>query len=47
MNATYKYDPVTQLNVLSDGTAVIDTVVMLGPTMTHKQDGGPARKDDE
>ncbi|MFI5689489.1 hypothetical protein [Streptomyces sp. NPDC051636] len=44
----YEYDPATQLNYLPNGTAVIDTVAMLGPTLTHRSgDNHPPVKDDE
>jgi putative ATP-grasp target RiPP len=44
----YEYDPARQLNVLPDGTPVIDTDAMIGPTMTHSSgDSGGPRKDDD
>lgn len=44
----YTYDPAQQLNVLPDGTAVIDTDAMIGPTMTHSSgDKTGPRKDDD
>ncbi|MFI2620580.1 hypothetical protein [Streptomyces sp. NPDC018584] len=44
----YTYDPAAQLNILPDGTPVIDTDAIVGPTMTHSSgDTSGPRKDDE
>ncbi|MFE5092106.1 hypothetical protein ACFRCI_17375 [Streptomyces sp. NPDC056638] len=47
MEAQYEYNPALQLNLLSDGTPVIDTDAMLGPTLTQSGGSGPAQVDDQ
>lgn len=47
MSEQFEYDPAQQLNVLQDGTPVIDTADVVGPTMTHRSgDNHPPVQDD-
>ncbi|MER6102439.1 hypothetical protein ABT115_08930 [Streptomyces sp. NPDC001832] len=46
MEPQFEYSPALQLNLLPDGTPVIQTDAMLGPTLTQRSGGGPAQTDD-
>lgn len=43
----YTYDPVRQLNVLPDGTAVIDTPAVIGSTMSDSSRDRHGRQSDD